>query len=85
MYTIKRTDTFVKHLKKYKKNQQVLTELGKKLQRLQTEPDKVGGRLSGKLHGLKSTRLAKNIRLIFKIDDKTVWLMAIDHRGTAYE
>ena len=85
MYDIQSTDTFLKELKKFKKNNQLLLELDKKIERLKEDPEAVGGRLSGKLHGLHSTRLIKNVRLIFRRDRNTVYLEAIDHRGVVYE
>lgn len=81
------TDAFSKAFKKYKKNQRVLNALDKKIERLKEAPHGVGGYLSGTLHGHKSTRLVKKMRLIFKIadEDKTVFLVGIDHRKFDYE
>ena len=86
IWTVKRTDTFDQTLKKYKKNNELLSELDKKIKRLQIDPENVGGYLSGSLHGYKSTRLVKNFRLIFSIDkkNKIVYLEAIDHRKNVY-
>lgn len=85
-WEIKRTDTFLKHLKKYKNSHQLLQELDDKLMRLREDPNAIGGELGGKLHGKRSTRIAKNFRLIFQIDSekKIVYLIAIDHRGRVY-
>lgn len=85
-WKIARTDTFLKYLKKHRNNHELLLELDKKIQRLMEEPYTIGGNLAGNLHGNMSTRLAKNFRLIFKIDDttKTVYLIAIDHRKDVY-
>jgi len=46
----------------------------------------VGGYLSGRLHGNKSTRLVGKYRLIFEINEKEgiVYLKAIDHRKFDY-
>lgn len=86
MWIVKRTDTFLKHLKKHKNNHPLLTELDKKIKRLKEDPFVVGGELAGNLHGHKSTRLAKNFRLVFSIDEqeKAVYLEAIDHRKDIY-
>lgn len=85
-WTIKRTDTFLKYLKKHKNNNELFTEIDKKIKRIKENPFIIGGNLSGKMYGLKSTRLVKNFRLIFSIDDKnqTVYLEAVDHRKNAY-
>lgn len=86
MYTIKRTDTFLKHLKKHKNHHQMISELDNKIQRLKKEPHAIGGMLSGALHGYRSTRLTRTYRLIFMIneEEKVVRLVAIDHRGEVY-
>lgn len=86
-WDIKRTDTFIKYLKKHKHNHELFVELEKKIQRLRENPEEVGGYLSGSLHGKKSTRLAKNFRLLFSIDleTNTVYLEAIDHRKDVYD
>ena len=85
MWIVKRTDTFLKHLKKHKNNHPLLTELDKKIKRLKEDPF-VGGELAGNLHGYNSTRLAKNFRLVFSVDkeNKAVYLVAIDHRKDIY-
>ena len=85
-WTIDRTDTFLKYLKKHRNNHELLIELDNKIKRLIEEPHNVGGNLAGNLHGNMSTRLAKNFRLIFRIDNKnnTVYLLAIDHRKDVY-
>ena len=86
MWLVRRTDTFLKHLKKHKNDHRLLTELDEKIKRLKEDPTVVGGNLAGNLHGHRSTRLAKNFRLIFSIDDKenAVYLEAIDHREDIY-
>lgn len=85
-WIVKRTDTFLKYFKKHKKNHELLMELDQKIKRLRENPSFVGGELAGNLHGHKSTRLSKNFRLIFSIDEKnkTVYLEAIDHRKDIY-
>jgi len=85
-WVIKRTDTFLKHLKEHKNHHELLRELDKKLQRLQENPEIIGGMLSGSLHGCRSTRLIGTFRLIFMIDapTETVHLLALDHRGSVY-
>lgn len=85
-WVVKRTDTFLKYLKKHKNNHELLTELDKKIRRLKKDPSSVGGNLAGNLHGHKSTRLSKNFRLVFIIDDKNklVYLEALDHRKEIY-
>ena len=86
MWVVKRTNTFLKHLKKHKNNHELFKELSNKIKKLKEEPLSIGGELSGKLHGKKSTRLFGKFRLIFQIDEenKIVYLMAIDHRGKVY-
>jgi len=86
MWKIKRTDTFLKQLKRHKKNGQLLLELDKVITRLQDNP-RIGGRLSGALHGKTSVRLTQRIRLIFQVDEQnnTVYLIALDHRETIYQ
>ncbi len=86
-WKIIRTDTFSKEFKRYKKNQEFVNALNKKIQRLKEDLNNVGGYLSGRLHGFKSARIIKKFRLIFKISDKnhSVYLAAIDHRKFDYE
>ncbi|HLC84179.1 MAG TPA: hypothetical protein VJH22_00105 [Candidatus Nanoarchaeia archaeon] len=71
----------------HKKNGALLDALDKKIQRLQINPEAVGGMLGGVLHGWHSTRLIRKFRLLFKIDsvNQVVDLGAIDHRDTAYD
>lgn len=86
MWKVNRTDSFLKNLKKHKNNHKLLTALDKKIKNLKKDPVNIGGNLSGKLHGLKSTRLIKKFRLIFSVDEenKVVYLVAIDHREDIY-
>ena len=76
MWIIKRTDTFLRYVKKHTNNHPLLTELDKKIKRLQENPFIVGGNLAGNLHGHRSTRLVKNFRLVFSVDEdnNTVFL-----------
>jgi len=60
-WKIIRTDTFLRVFKKYKKNKEFVDALDKKIQRLREDPNSVGGYLSGRLHGYKSTRLLGNL------------------------
>ena len=85
-WIVKRTDPFLKDIKKHKKNHERLPELDSKIKKLKEEPLSIGGELSGRLHGKKSTRLVEKFRLIFQIDEenKIVYLVAIDHRGKVY-
>lgn len=85
-WEIKRTDAFLKDIKKHRTNHELLLELDKRIQRLLEDPIAIGGNLAGNLHGHKSTRLAKNFRLIFSIDEinKVVYLVTIDHRKDVY-
>ena len=85
-WIIKRTDPFLKDLRKHRKNYELLQELDAKLRRLEQDPAVIGGELSGNLVGKRSTRLAAKFRLIFKIDEQeqVVYLIAIDHRGSVY-
>jgi mRNA-degrading endonuclease RelE of RelBE toxin-antitoxin system len=86
-WVIKRTDTFLETFAQVRNNKKVITELSKKLTRLVEDPLHVGGWLSGSLHGKKSTRIAKQYRLIFLPDEReqVVYLVAIDHREHAYD
>lgn len=79
------TERFQKEFKKHKKDQELLRALENKIQRLKKDPYSVGARLSGNLHGYKSTRIVKNFRLIFRIDNNQVILSAIDHRKFDYK
>ena len=72
-WTVKRTDTFLKQLKRQRNNHDLLSELDKKIKRLQENPD-FGGNLSGPLHGKKSTRLTGRYRLIFEIDEEGLFI-----------
>ncbi len=85
-WILKRTDTFLDTLRKHKHNTELLNELDKKIQKLLENPLSIGGYLSGNLYGYKSTRLIRKFRLIFSIDEKnkTVYLVALDHRKDAY-
>lgn len=85
-WTIARTDSFLEALEDFRSNVALLKALQKKLDRLAEDPVSVGGKLSGPLHGWQSTRLAKNFRLLFKVEPKsrTVFLGAIDHRKDVY-
>jgi mRNA-degrading endonuclease RelE of RelBE toxin-antitoxin system len=82
-----RTDTFLQEFKKYGKNGEIVNALDKKIKRLKENPESVGGFLSGRLHGYKSTRIIGRLRLIFKINggDGIVYLSAIDHRKFGYK
>lgn len=64
----------------------LINELDKKIKRLKENPEILGGNLAGSLHGDKSTRLHRNFRLIFTLDNKNkvVHLKAIDHRKDIY-
>ena len=86
-WIIRRTDTFRESFGQIKDNKKVITELARKIQRLQEDPLHVGGWLSGSLHGKKSTRIAKRYRLIFLPDEKeqVVYLILIDHREHVYD
>ena len=86
-YEIVITDTFSKEFKKHKKDGEFVNALDKKIERVKEDPNNVGGFLSGKLHGYKSTRIVRKFRLIFKIaeQEKKVYLSAIDHRKSAYD
>ena len=85
-WTVNRTEAFLNCLKKHKHHHELFQELDKKIQKLQEDPVSVGGLLAGKLHRIRSTRLAGKYRLLFQIDEKqkTVYLIALDHRGEVY-
>jgi len=86
-WVIKRTETFLESFSMVRSNKKVVAELGKKLKRLSEDPMHVGGWLSGSLHGKKSTRIAKQYRLIFLPDEseQVVYLVLIDQREHAYD
>ena len=86
-WVIKRTDSFLESFTKVRSNKKVVAELAKKLTRLYEDPLHVGGWLSGSLHGKKSTRIAKQYRLIFLPDEReqVVYLVLIDQREHAYD
>jgi mRNA-degrading endonuclease RelE of RelBE toxin-antitoxin system len=86
-WVIKRTDTFLESFAQVRDNKKVIAEFGKKLVRLQEDPLHTGGWLSGSLHGKKSTRIAKQYRLVFQPDEreKIVYLVLIDHREHVYD
>jgi addiction module RelE/StbE family toxin len=81
------TETFSREFKKHKKDGEFVKALDNKIKRLQEDPENVGGYLSGKLHGYKSTRILKKLRLVFKIvyENNEIHLMGIDHRKFDYE
>jgi len=81
------TDTFSKEFKKYKRDNEFVNALDKKLKRLKEDPFSVGGYLSGNLKRYKSTRIVRKLRLVFKIvkNGQEVWLIAIDHRKFDYK
>jgi len=87
LWKIKRTDTFLETFAQVRSDKKIITELGKKIARLQEDPLSLGGWLSGSLHGKKSTRIAKRYRLIFRPDERehVVYLISIDHREHAYK
>lgn len=80
------TEHFSKSIRKNKKNTALLCELENKVQRLKETPHSIGKRLSGNLHGLYSTRIMSDFRLIFRIDEKqkTVYLYALASRRKNY-
>ena len=86
-WKVVRTETFYRMFKKYSRNEEFVKALDKKIQRLKEHPSSVGGFLSGKLHGYKSTRLIKKLRLIFRINEieSCVFLVGIDHRKFDYK
>jgi mRNA-degrading endonuclease RelE of RelBE toxin-antitoxin system len=86
-WIIRRTDTFIESFRRVRDNSKLVSELARKIKRLQADPLHVGGWLSGSLHGKKSTRIAKQYRLIFLPDEREhiVYLILIEHRGHVYE
>ncbi len=81
------TEEFSKQFKKHRKDGEFVKALDRKIERLKENPHSVGDRLSGNLHGYKSTRITGKLRLIFKIvlDKNEVQLTAIDHRKFDYD
>jgi len=53
------TETFCRQFWKHKKDGEFVKILNQKIKRLQEDPKNVGGYLSGKLQGYKSTRILK--------------------------
>lgn len=86
MWSVQRTELFLKDVQKFRKNYELLRELDEKIKRLAEDPLPIGGELAGRLHGKRSTRLAGKFRLIFKIDveQNVVYLLVLDHRGEVY-
>jgi len=86
-WIIRRTDTFLVSFHRVKDNSKVVPERAKKIKRLHAVPMHVGGWLSGSLHGKKSTRIAKQYRLIFLPDEweHIVYLTLIEQREHVYE
>ena len=87
IWEILRTDTFLNNLKKFKKINELIVELDKKIEKLKEDPMCIGKQLHGKqLHLSRYTRLYKKYRLIFQIDEKNnrIYLEAIDHRKDIY-
>ena len=86
-WIIRRTDTFIESFRRVRDNSKVVSELARKIKRLQSDPLHVGGWLSGSLLGKKSTRIAKQYRLIFLPDEREhiIYLILIEHRGHVYE
>jgi mRNA-degrading endonuclease RelE of RelBE toxin-antitoxin system len=81
------TKEFSIEFKKYRKNNKFIDVLEKKIQRLKQNPNNVGGYLSGRLHGYKSTRIINKLRLVFKVDvdNSSITFIGIDHRKFDYE
>lgn len=82
-----RTETFLESLRPLHHNKDVLSELQKRLIRLQVDPLHTGGWLSGSLKGKKSTRISGKFRLIFTPieSEGKVFLNLIDHRAQVYQ
>ncbi|MBU4116267.1 MAG: hypothetical protein KKG94_00825 [Nanoarchaeota archaeon] len=79
------TKTFSKAFKKYKKDSEFTKVIEQKIKRFKENPHNVGGNLSGKLKGYKSTRIIRKFRLLFKIVADKVYLISIDHRKFDYK
>jgi hypothetical protein len=60
-WIIRSTDTFIETFRKVRDNSKVISELARKIKRLQADPLHVGGWLSGSLHFKKSTRIKKTV------------------------
>ena len=86
-WIIRRTDTFLDCFRRVRDNSKLVSELATKIRRLQEDPLHVGGWLSGSLHGKKSTRIAKQYRLIFLPDEREhiVYLTLIERREHVYK
>ena len=81
------TRIFSQKFKKYKRDKEFIDALNYKIERLKQDPENIGGYLSGRLQGYKSTRIIRKFRLIFKVIKKenSVYLIAIDHRKFDYK
>ncbi len=86
-WELMRTETFLESLRPLRQNKEVLSELHKRLIRLQEDPLHTGGWLSGSLKGKKSTRISGKYRLIFTpvASEQKVFLNLIDHRAQVYQ
>jgi addiction module RelE/StbE family toxin len=86
-FKVRATPAFQDALKTHQRNRSLLDAMDKKLDRLRADPYHVGKPLSGQLHGQRATRLRKNFRLLFTIDDQhlIVLLEALDHRKDVYD
>jgi mRNA-degrading endonuclease RelE of RelBE toxin-antitoxin system len=68
MWRILRTDDFESDVRSRQKDKALLDALDKKISRLKEDPTALGKLLSGRLHGMKSTRLVSKFRLIFRVE-----------------
>ena len=85
-YRLRYTNLFEKRIKSLGKNKALLGELGKKIEKLQSDPF-FGKPLRYRLAGYRSLRVKGKYRLIYKINEaeKEVTLVAFGHRRAVYD
>jgi|GEM_PF-3180777 addiction module RelE/StbE family toxin len=85
-YSIYITDTFKKHLKKFKKDHELIDFVFKKIVALSKNPE-IGKPLERPLSGYWSIKIKRKYRLIYSIDksNKRIYLLAFGHRKYIYD
>lgn len=83
-YDLKRTDFFVRNIKKYKKDTGLMRILFKKIKKIRKNTQ-IGKNLKKELAEYKSTRIGGKFRLIFKVNNKELTLVAFGPRRLIYD
>jgi addiction module RelE/StbE family toxin len=85
-YSIYITDTFKKHIKKFKKDHEFINYIFKKIETISKNP-KIGKPLEHPLSGYWSIKIKRKYRLIYSIDksNKRIYLLAFGHRKYIYD